>query len=243
MFKLSGIYLTSHGDLIQAQYKRCYRKLSKVGTRLRWLRIFSRVLIFGIVLVGIGALVSSAAVFQYGRTDHAEEADTIIILGSGTRADGRVSPAYARRIRHAMTLFKRGLAPTLLCTGGYANRWRTKSEALACKEYLLELGVPEAAILIEEVSRSTEENAIEAKKVMDANGLSSAIIVTDNFHILRSEIYFRAQGIIVYSSAAQLTQGELRLSTGLSSSLREIAALGWYMVKSAVDLPFTETPF
>lgn len=210
---------------------------------MQWLRGLSRILIILLTLTGIGALVSAVAVVQYGQTDHAEPADVIVILGSGTRADGTVSPAYARRIRHAVTLYQRGLAPYLLCTGGYANRWRVKSEAQACKEYLQQWDIPESAILMEEVSKSTEENAIEAKKVMDGYNLKSVILVTDNFHILRSEIYFKAQGLTVYSSAAQLTQGSLRFSTEISSALREIAALGWYVVKTAVDLPFTETPF
>ena len=210
---------------------------------MRWLRGLTWILILVSFLGFTGAGLTAIVVLQYGQTNRAEAADAIVILGSGTRADGTVSPAYARRIRHAVTLYQKGLAPYLLCTGGYANRWRVKSEAQACKEYLAQWDIPESAILMEEVSRSTEENAIEAKKVLDAHNLHSIILVTDNFHILRSEIYFRAQDLVVYSSAAQLTQGQLRFSTAVSSSLREVAALGWYWVKSTIDLPFTETPF
>ena len=204
--------------------------------RLRWLRIFSRLLIGAIFVVGVGALVSAVMVTQYGKTDHAAASDVIVILGAGTRADGRVSPAYARRIRHAITLYQRGLSPYLLCTGGYANRWRTKSEALSCKEYLLQLDIPESAILMEEVSRSTEENAIFTRTLMRAHGWQSAIISSDNYHVFRARRLFTNEGLMVYTSPATEQAPSNLYFTYL---LREVVALQWQLVKEALNLPVT----
>jgi uncharacterized SAM-binding protein YcdF (DUF218 family) len=191
-----------------------------------------------LVVVGLSLYIT-----YYGRQDHAEAADVIVILGAGTRTNGAVSAPYARRIKHAVALYQRGLAPKVICTGGFSNRWHVKAEAQACQEYLIQLNVPASAILMETASTSTEENAIEAQKVMATHGLRTAILVTDDFHILRAEMYFRLSGITVYPSAAQLTQGNLRTSTAFSNTMREVAAFAWHVAKSLGGLRQTATPF
>ena len=56
------------------------------------------------------------------------------------------------------------------------------------------------AILIENNSRSTEENAIYSRQILDELGYDSAILVSDSYHILRAEWLFRDQGITAYTS-------------------------------------------
>lgn len=177
-------------------------------------------------------------VYQYGQPDRAAPADVIIILGAGTRPNGAPTAAYYRRIRHGVALYEAGLAPYVLCTGGYTAR-HPKSEARACADVVRDLGVPEHAILLEEISRSTEENAIEARRMMDGLGLHTAILVSDNFHLLRAEWIFRDYGIPVALSPAQATTGPLYWRTALSNTAREVAALGWYALKGALGLPNT----
>jgi uncharacterized SAM-binding protein YcdF (DUF218 family) len=195
-------------------------------------------LISSVALTGSGI-----AVYLYGQQDRAQSAEVIVILGAGTRMNGVVSPNYARRIRHAIALYQRGLAPYVLCTGGPSSRWRGKTEAQACVEFLIEQGIPTAAILREDISRSTEENAIEAVKVMRSRGMHTAIVVSDNFHLLRAEWLFSDQGVTVFTSPAQLTSGALRFTSAVTFTLREVLAIGWQVVKSALQLPVTETPF
>jgi uncharacterized SAM-binding protein YcdF (DUF218 family) len=178
-------------------------------------------------------------IYQYGQADRAAPADVIIILGAGARTNGAPSAAYSRRIRHGIALYAEGLAPYVLCTGGYTAR-RPVSEARACADFARDLGVPESAILLEEISRSTEENAIEARRVMDELGLHTAILVSDNFHLLRAEWIFRDQGIPVALSPAQATVGPLYWRTALSNTAREVAALGWYALKGMLGLPHTD---
>lgn len=148
-----------------------------------------------------------------------------------------------QRTKHAAALYEQGLAPYLLCTGGYQTPRHVKSEAQACAEILISVGVPQSAILMEEISQSTEENAIEAHKVMLAHNLKTAIVTSDNYHLLRSEILFHAQGIPITLSPAQATEGSLRVDQAIYGSYREVAALVWYDIKTALHLPYTETPF
>jgi hypothetical protein len=57
--------------------------------------------------------------------------------------DNRPGPALTRRANHAAELWKRGLAPAIICTGGITGRENTRSEASACSELLRAAGVPE----------------------------------------------------------------------------------------------------
>ncbi len=192
------------------------------------------VLAFGFV----ATTVLGIALYQYGQTDHAAPADVIIILGAGTNPDGSPTRSHIRRVEHGVALYKRGLAPFLLCTGGFTQN-HPKSEAQACAEYAESLGVPPSAILKEENSRSTEENAIEARKVMEAHALNTAVLVSDNYHLWRAEMMFHAQGITVFTSPAQATAGPLYWRSAIVNMYREVAASGWYVFKSALGLNYT----
>ncbi len=180
-------------------------------------------------------------IYRYGKTDRAAPADVIIILGGGLDPDNRPS-AFARgRIDHAVALYRKGLAPAFICTGGY-RRDDSPTEAEACVLYLEQSGMPASAISVDNRSLSTEENANESKKIMQAQGYKTAILVTDDFHMLRAEKYFTQYGIPVFSSPAQATIGESPFWRDLGASYREVFALGWYELKTALGWKFTSTP-
>ena len=62
-------------------------------------------------------LVSVVAVMTWGARDMAGPADAIVVLGAAQYA-GRPSPVLKARLDHAVSLWKKGLAPRLLLTGG-----------------------------------------------------------------------------------------------------------------------------
>ena len=196
------------------------------------------------ILLTSCVLATAAAlyIYQYGQADRASAADVIVVLGGGTLPDGSASPATMRRVQHAAILYQKGLAPYLICSGGYAQP-RPKSEAQACADELRQGNVPETAILLEERSTSTEENAIEVRKVMDTHGFKSALLVTDNFHLLRAEMLFHVQGVSVFLSPAQVTTGPLDSWRTIIDTYREVGAFGWYAIKTIFGLPYTSTRF
>ena len=97
--------------------------------------------------------------------DSAEPADIIIVLGAGLKEDGRPGPALTRRTQHAAALWHEGIAPLVLCAGGQSEYY-PRTEAAACREILIAAGLPDASILMEERSRSTEENAIYSQRLL-----------------------------------------------------------------------------
>lgn len=180
--------------------------------------------------------VLAVAILLYGQVDRAEQADVIVVLGAGLRADNSPGPALTRRSQHAAALWKQGFAPFIICTGGKPGR-ATRTEADACAELVREQGVPPEAIVMEGESRSTEENAIQTRAIMQARGWQTAIIVSDGFHLLRASWIFQIEGVTVYASpVTDRIPSPLELVLHVA---REIVALHWQVFKQVFGLPIT----
>lgn len=127
--------------------------------------------------------------------------DAVVVLAGGVFQKGSLRPADdvsdASRQRTACgaDLWIKHLAPKLLLTGGDATVLRTGPlESHEMKRWALRLGVPEAAILIEEKSRTTYENAIETKAILGAGHI---LLVTAAYHLPRAVGLFEKQGFVV----------------------------------------------
>lgn len=194
------------------------------------------------LLLGIAALVLYLlgfvlAAYFVGEQDSAEPSDIIIVLGSGLREDGRPGPALLRRSRHGAALWHEGFAPLILCTGGQSEYY-PRTEAAACREILLTAGLPDEAILLEERSRSTEENAIYSKQLLDELGLSQVVLVSDSFHMLRARWLFQKQGIEPYASPVPADRlRDMRVYP--AAIIREFVAFNWQLFKDLFGIPWT----
>ncbi|WP_345776253.1 YdcF family protein [Luteimonas salinisoli] len=135
-----------------------------------------------------------------GERDQAGAADAIIVLGAAAY-DARPSPVFEQRILHGVHLYQRGLADTLIFTGGYGGSGARFAESQVARSYAQREGVPERAILIETVSRTTQQNLAEAAALMRAHGLQRAILVSDPLHMARALRLARAEGIDALGSA------------------------------------------
>jgi len=179
----------------------------------------------------------ASAVHFTGLQDTSQPADVIIVLGAGLREDGRPGPALTRRTRHAAALWHEGIAPLVLCTGGQSEYY-PRTEAAACREILLAAGLLDEAILTEERSRSTEENAIYSKRLLDDLQLSRLVLVSDSYHMLRAGWLFGMQGIETYASPvpADRIRGPLVYPYSL---VREFIAFNWQLFKDIFGIPWT----
>jgi uncharacterized SAM-binding protein YcdF (DUF218 family) len=196
------------------------------------------ILTFVLWLLIIFALIG--AIHYTGIVDNPESADVIIVLGAGLSRSGRPGWALTRRATHAAELWHQGFAPYIICTGGVGNG-QTRSEADACREVLMRNAVPSSLIILEDRSRSTEENAIFSQELMDAQGWDTALIVSDSYHIFRAGYLFSGQDIEVFSSPVAYE----RINNPpfyIYSLLREVAALHWQVFKDIFDLQITHIP-
>lgn len=136
----------------------------------------------------------AAYIIWVGQRDDAAQADAIIVLGAAAY-DAKPSPVFEERIRHGIDLYKRGLAPTLIFTGGYGGTGARFSESQVARRYALRQGVPDKAILIESLSRNTHDNLRQARALMQQHKLHSVIIVSDPLHMARALRISRDLGI------------------------------------------------
>lgn len=185
-----------------------------------------------LALVSLAILLPALAVFLYSRVDQAAPADVIVLLGAGLEPGDRPSRSMTRRVQRVAELFSLGLASQIICSGG-TGAGRSRSEAAVCGEILQQLGIPAGAILLEDDSHSTEENARFSTALIKARGWQRVILVSDGYHLLRARLLFERFGQPVLTSpAAHAPPGHY-----LWNTLREVAVLYWLGLRYLLDIP------
>ena len=210
--------------------------MQKANTRRR-VQVILLLLIVAALLYFGGFI---AVIHITGANDSADAADVIIVLGAGLRGDGRPGWALTRRSERAAGLWQDGVAPLIMCAGAKAEGF-PRSEADACREILVRRGLPMSAILMEEMSRSTEESAIYAGNILSDMGLSRAVLVSDSYHMLRATWLYRRRGLEIAGSPVPASRINYPLFYPYSL-LREFIAFHWFLFKQALNLPFTHVP-
>ncbi len=191
-----------------------------------------------ITIVAVSALASIVAIDQYGMTDRAQAADVIVVLGSRVYRSGRPGPSLTRRAKWAVELYEKGIAPVIICSGGLGPYPPT--EAAAACDLAQSLGVPGRAVLLETQARSTEETSLYVAEIMRGRGWSSAVVVSDGYHLARTVMLFERAGITAYPSPAQMLSGPMNSVERFSREGRELIAIAWYWFKTALGLKITD---
>tara|TARA_R110002096_G_scaffold433887_5_gene653981 strand:- start:115012 stop:115572 length:561 start_codon:yes stop_codon:yes gene_type:complete len=124
-------------------------------------------------------------------SDSEERVDAIVVLGAPLRPDGQLSLAGRERVAEGVRCFNDGRAPLLVFTGGAAH---SAAEAPAMARRAEELGVPREAIVIEDRSATTAENARFTAELLRPHGVRSVWIVSQPFHLRRGRRLFRNAG-------------------------------------------------
>lgn len=126
--------------------------------------------------------------------------DVIVLLGGGTiqgvpdlSGTGVPTPLMMGRIVTAVRLYRQTRLPIII-TGG---RWSDDdlSEAQVAKCVLMDLGVPQEAIIKEAMARDTAENARFTAAICRRKGFSRPIVLTTAYHLKRALIAFSAAGM------------------------------------------------
>lgn len=183
--------------------------------RPRW----SRVIIGVLGALMLYYVVSLAQVVNTGRQHSTDPVDAIVVLGAA-QYDGRPSPQLQARLDHALTLWNEGVATTVMVTGGKAPGDRF-TEAEASRSYLVERGVPESAIMMENEGRDTYDSLDAAAKLLLDAGLGDVVLVSDSYHLKRSSLIASGFGLQTHASATRTS-----VVTGWSSASRHLREAG-----------------
>jgi len=155
----------------------------------RWFRARRRLVAgcaLAVVLGLVYYLVSLAQVWTTGRADNDGPVDAIVVMGAA-QYDGRPSPQLAARLDHVVELWPTGVAPLVVVTGGNIPGDRF-TEAEASATYLVERGVPESALILENEGSTSYESLEAVADILDQQGVNRVLIVTDPYHALRSKL-------------------------------------------------------
>jgi uncharacterized SAM-binding protein YcdF (DUF218 family) len=184
------------------------------------------------ILAAIVIAITSTgvAVWRAAHTDDAsrvDRADVILVLGAA-QYDGRPSPVFEGRLRHAALLYREGRAETILVLGGSAPGDRS-SEAQAGRDWLISEGVPSTAVVASPVGTTTLESLEAAAAWMRQRGLRSAFLVSDPWHNLRVKRMASDLGIEAYTSATWHSAARSE-GTRVGGYVRETFAYLFYRV-------------
>lgn len=198
------------------------------ASRRRRVLLIAGLLISAVPLVLVTA--TGVAVWNAAHTDDAsrvQQADVIVVLGAA-QYQGTPSPVFAGRLQGAKILFEDGRAPKVLVIGGGQPGDET-TEAEAGRQYLVDAGLPDEAVVAIPEGNTTLESLQATATYMDSAGLRSAFLVSDPWHNLRIKRMAADLGIVPYVSAtwhsAAVSQG-----TRLSGYLREVFAYLYYRI-------------
>ncbi len=165
-----------------------------------------RALLFG---GAVACAAPSASGLSLGEAQAAGPFDAVVVLGNRPPRldDGRLNPELVSRLRHGVELFRRGVARRLVLTGGPTAGG--PSEARVMAELASELGVGEEAMLLEERSQDTIENARFSARILCERQPCRlrVLVVTNRYHGPRALRLFRCAGLRAELSASALPEG------------------------------------
>ena len=158
-------------------------------------------------------------VWRQANRDEAGKADAIVVFGAAEYR-GYPSPVLKARLDHALGLYRQGLAPRIITTGGHGGDQQF-TEGEVGRSYLVRNDVPSEVILVEKQGETTVESAAAVGEIMDRLQLGSCIVVSDGYHVYRVKKMLEARGIRALGSP--------RSPGGDSAAKR-----GWYYARQAV---------
>lgn len=123
--------------------------------------------------------------------------DAVVVLG-GFVNQGPEVPDYTEgidRLFAAFDLLRTGRARHALLCGGRVSREEPSAESAILERQLEAWGIARERIVIDEQSRNTHQNAVEAARIVRERGWTRLLLVTSAFHFERAAGCFRREGL------------------------------------------------
>lgn len=151
----------------------------------------------GLLLVLLSAAVGIAC---SGLTAQPQPADCLVVPGNTVNPDGSISPRLRARLDEALRLYRAGLSPLIFVSGGLGREGHYEGSAM--QRYLVAQGVPAHAIVVDNVGNNTEATARNFARLARIRHLKSAVVVSQFFHLPRTQLLLRQQGVSTVSASA-----------------------------------------
>jgi len=152
--------------------------------------------------------------WQYLPPEEIPNAEVVVLLGGGTepaedpRTIVEINSA-GDRIIYTAWLYNQKKVQKIIISGGLLDWTLSAGTPAGDMAFLLEmLNVPSEALIIEDKSRNTYENALYSAKILQELGTEEILLVTSASHMPRSVRLFEAQGLHVTALPTDFTVTE-----------------------------------
>ena len=180
----------------------------------------------------VGLLVASCygafRIWQQGLQDERRPAGAVVVLGAA-QYNGRPSPIFESRLRHAVDLFRTGDYRFLMVTGG-KQPGDTTTEAAVARQFAIKQGVPADRILMEDHGRNTLESLDAVRSTLAGQSIHDAVFVSDRSHMLRVLRMAADLGITAYGSPTPDSPGDTDPIHVVEITFHELGGLALYFV-------------
>ncbi|MDQ5943942.1 MAG: hypothetical protein QG658_8 [Patescibacteria group bacterium] len=130
-------------------------------------------------LLGLFAAAVFGSAIYLSPQDSTSPADAIVVVSGGQTQT---------RAKHGIELYKKDLAPKIVFSGAALDDGPSNAREMAA--LARRSGVPEEAIVIDEDAKTTYENAVNTKRILEESKAKSLILVTSPYHQRRAFITF-----------------------------------------------------
>ena len=161
---------------------------------------FRRLIKVILIILSVWALVHLSYIIIDGLTDTGQKADMAVILGNKVNEDGTLSERLEKRLACGLHLYKAGRVQKIMVSGGLGKEGFYEGDKM--KAYLLENGVPDTSILVDNYSNNTLATVDNTLQLKDSLLFSSLIVVSQYFHVTRTKMLFRKRGFVHVSSVS-----------------------------------------
>jgi uncharacterized SAM-binding protein YcdF (DUF218 family) len=159
------------------------------------LRILGAAGLIGLGVAAFSPLANALNAWMAG-TPRLEPAEAIVVLArGGVDADGVLTNASLRRTLLGVTLYKNGLAPLLVFSGGISPDGL--DEAAVRAALAGGLGIPAGAVLIASPVRSTRDEGAVLRRLLEPRGIRRILLVADPVDMPRTRAVFERVGFTV----------------------------------------------
>lgn len=157
-----------------------------------------------VVCVALAGCAGWHDLFQRDRPDEATivaalrlpapaQTDVAIALGCPTEDDGRLTPCLRCRVAGAVQALREGRVQAIIFSGGAAHNRYVEAAAMASAARAL--GLPGDRLLIEGASLTTWQNLRFAKRIMEAHGFKTALLISAREHLPRARRFADYYGV------------------------------------------------
>ena len=134
------------------------------------------------VIISVFLLIAIFCIIFAGRLLVVDEqpvkSDVIIVLAGDT----------GKRVERGAELYKAGYAPYMMMSGG--KLYNSATWAWLMRDHAVELKVPYLSVMLEPDSETTYQNADYSRKLMIKHNFRSAVVVSSDYHMLRTRYVF-----------------------------------------------------